>query len=332
MTVNSSGFSRRQIPRHRFLGWGEGQAAQDLKGGAAAVAANYLRNGAEKPQPALVSRRWHGILGAMIRLPLRTLTLLPVFAISATLRGELPPVPPTSAADRVVVDTPAGPSANHPADNPVAMSGDASPTRDAARSMELVWNLGESSAWEHCLVYDTETGEPTIDPACFLEMVVERYRTLVFYRDRARVVRIISTGDEPPRRVETRVDSTLVDGELNIRTPQRQLAGAIVSRLPFRSTPKMQEVRRKYDTWLAPHMALAQSDDASGTLSVGGGEHVSITDAGAAMIDDRPLVHLELTTEQPGQADEEPHAKTRLDLYVDPGSPGVARIEGHRDS
>jgi len=183
-----------------------------------------------------------------------------------------------------------------------------------------------SPGWDRCLTWEDGERSPRIDPLCFFEALIERYRQLQAYEDIAQVIQITSRKGGEPQRVETRIGCEIRDGRLYVQTPGSQIRRLMGLDVTFRTTPAMDEAARQYDLWLAPHMALKFAQRPEKDLRPGVKEDFTPTGAAQVTIDDKPLVRLELKSGD-GPADE---CEATFDLFVDPDSLLVERIRGRQ--
>jgi hypothetical protein len=166
----------------------------------------------------------------------------------------------------------------------------------------------------------------SIDPAAFLETLLERYRALQRYEDRTHVVQVTQRTGEAPKRVETRIGVAIADdGKLRIDTAFPRLMRGMGLGLPLRSSPAMRHGNLQYQLWLAPHMSLRFSEEPEVPRS-GVPEGLTATQAEHVTIDEREMVHLELASEE----NEDGSHDATLDLYVNPESMLVERVTGQQ--
>lgn len=170
--------------------------------------------------------------------------------------------------------------------------------------------------------------EGRVDPLIFFDELVARYRGLRVYSDLTHIVQVTRQYDDEsePQRTETRVASEVSDGKLNVVTPGSQLRRNFGLNLPVQASPEMEQAKLRYDLWLLPHMALKFAEQPLQELREGVPEGFTATEAAAVTIDDRPMVHLELTSGDGLSGD----YNARFDLYVDPESMLIERIEGRQ--
>jgi len=167
----------------------------------------------------------------------------------------------------------------------------------------------------------------TLDAKDLFTRVVSRYRSLVQYADSATLVQVTTRDGEPDRRVQTRVDTSLSDARLDVRTPGSALRSAMFSALPLRSPAGLESTRLGYQLWLAPHMALRYAQRPDDELPPGVAQGLAPSEVREVQLDGERFYKLELRDEAADGG--EPDA--RFDLYVDPESLLIERIEGHRE-
>jgi len=171
-----------------------------------------------------------------------------------------------------------------------------------------------------------EFASAEIDPSVFFQQVVDRYRDLDTYRDRARLVQVMQRDGQESSRVETEIGCEIRDGALHVQTPQSQVAAALGLRLPVRPNPALEAAGPRYDFWLAPHMALKFAGEPLKELRPGVDEGFTATEAEAVTIDDRKMVHIELRS---GDGLSEA-CTAKLNLFVNADTMLVERIEGEQ--
>ena len=177
--------------------------------------------------------------------------------------------------------------------------------------------------------HQADDGDPTIDARAFFALVVARYRDLQSYEDTTRVVRVTRRDGETPERVETHIGCAIEHGELRVETAAAALRRRVGLGLPVRVSPAMRQARLSYQLWMAPHMGLRYSSDepASAVLGVTAASGLTATEADIVTIDERELVHVELTSPE---TEAREAGETTLDLYVNPDSMLVERILGQQ--
>lgn len=181
-----------------------------------------------------------------------------------------------------------------------------------------------AAEWDRCVTYSAETGEAEIDPVCFFEKLIARYRCLEAYEDIARVIQITQRSGEKPLRVETLIGCEIQDGRLLVETPASQIRRTAGLDMHFRQSPAMEAAELSYKMWLAPHMALRFTDEPERDFRPGVREGFTPTEAESVTVGEKPMVHLQLES---GDGRSEP-GEARFDLYVNPASMLIERITG----
>jgi len=184
--------------------------------------------------------------------------------------------------------------------------------------------LPAGAEWDRCVTYSSETGEEEIDPVCFFEKLIARYRCLEAYEDIARVIQITQRSGEEPLRIETLIGCEIQDGRLLVETSAAQVRRTVGLDVHFRQSPAMESAELRYKMWLAPHMALRFTDEPEREFRPGVQEGFRPTEAKNVTIDEKPMVHLQLESGD-GMP---PAAEAHFDLYVDPESMLIKRITG----
>ncbi len=196
-----------------------------------------------------------------------------------------------------------------------------------------------------------------LDSSAFIDRLIERYRAMASYRDLTNVVRITRTGNAPQDSVrsETRLSCEMLDGELRIVTPGAQLRRSLYEAVGFSMTSRDhveaapnesaepeqsssanassggKDLMQGYRLWLAPHMVLKFADEPLRDLRPkGAGDGFTATGASAVRVQDREMVHLELKSGGVSAAADAPDDyDAKVDLYVNPESMLIERIESH---
>jgi len=164
------------------------------------------------------------------------------------------------------------------------------------------------------------------DALAFFQSLVDRYRRLVAYEDVADVVQITTRPGEQPQRIETRIAVTIQDKKLRVETPGSQVRDGIGLDVPLNTSPAMDAFVQKYNLWIAPHMALRFTDEPLQDFRLGVDEGFTPTQVETVTIDNKSMVHLQLTS---GDGLSEDYT-ARFDLYVNPESMLIERIEGEQ--
>ena len=164
------------------------------------------------------------------------------------------------------------------------------------------------------------------DALAFFQSLVDHYRALVAYEDVADVVQITTRPGEEPQRVETRIAATIQNGKLRVETPGSQMRDGIGLDVPLKTSPAMEAFVQKYNLWIAPHMALHFIDEPLRDFRMGVDEGFTPTITETVIINGRSLVHVQLKS---GDGLSEDYT-AKFDLYVDPDSLLILRIEGEQ--
>jgi hypothetical protein len=188
-----------------------------------------------------------------------------------------------------------------------------------------------------------------LDPRLFFEQLVARYRALRSYSDTTSIVQVTRLiDDDAPLRTETYLQCDVRDGRLEVRAAARQVQKAFGLHLDLalRVAEPVEQAALHYDLWHLPHMALKFSDNPLQEFRAGVPEGFIATDAAAITMDvggiERSMVHIELKSGTSGArgADGPPAGANgaglsgsytaRYDIYVDPESMLIERIEGEQ--
>jgi hypothetical protein len=178
--------------------------------------------------------------------------------------------------------------------------------------------------WDRCVSYSEETGKRQIDPVCFFEMLIARYRCLEAYEDIAKVIQVTERLGEEPLRVETLIGCEIEGDRLLIETPASQVRRTVGLNVRYRKSPAIEAAELSYNLWLAPHMALRFAEEPQREFRPGVRDGFTPTEAESVTIDERPMVHLQLKSGD-GRAEA---CESQFDLYVNPDSMLVERITG----
>jgi hypothetical protein len=185
---------------------------------------------------------------------------------------------------------------------------------DEVRQPEISWSIAAKG----------EAEPAPIDPATFFQQLVDRYRGLDQYEDTASVEHITARDGEETQRTTTQI-TTVVDGEeLDVQTPMSTLRDDLGLTIPGKA---LEEIRRKYLIWLAPHMALRFTDEPLRQFRAGVEEGFTATEAEHIEVNNKPMVHLALRS---GNGTVSAASQARFDLYVNPRSMLIERIEGEQ--
>jgi len=164
------------------------------------------------------------------------------------------------------------------------------------------------------------------DAATFFAQLVERYRSLDAYKDTARLVETTHREGEEPNRVETTMACEVASGELKVDTPNRQVRDSLGVGLPVKTSPPLKESKRKFDLWLAPHMALKFTEKPLKEFRAGVDEGFTATEVEAVTIDNKKMMHVALRSGD-GRSED---CDAKFDLYVNRESMLIERIDGEQ--
>ena len=148
--------------------------------------------------------------------------------------------------------------------------------------------------WDRCVSYSEETGKRQIDPVCFFETLIARYRCLEAYEDIAKVIQVTERLGEQPLRVETLIGCEIEDDRLLIETPASQIRRTVGLNVRYRKSPAIEAAELSYNLWLAPHMALRFAEEPQREFRPGVKEGFTPIEAERVTIDETPMVHLRL--------------------------------------
>ncbi|MHC4947863.1 MAG: hypothetical protein ACYTG1_06335, partial [Planctomycetota bacterium] len=166
---------------------------------------------------------------------------------------------------------------------------------------------------------------PHDDAPMLFRRLVERYRAIETYHDVTRVVKVTRRPGERRQRVETELACDVQGDTLDITTPSSQTRSLLGLRLPVEPAPSTDEMRRRYQLWLAPHLALKFARAPLESMQPGTDGPLTATESGPVTIGDRAMVHLGLTAPAAGGS-----GLVHLDLFIDPASMLIERIEGRQ--
>ncbi len=161
----------------------------------------------------------------------------------------------------------------------------------------------------------------------FWERLVERYRSLRFYRDETHLTQVrAGSGADGAAASGARsldMECTLDAGRLSVRTPASQLAEMPRRALPPGAWPAVVEaLERQQDLWMAPHLALRMSDSPLKDMRPGLDSALAPVEMTAVTLRERPLLRLSLVTTQPA-----PARPATVHLWVEPRTMLIERVE-----
>ncbi|MCZ6836882.1 MAG: hypothetical protein O7G85_13990, partial [Planctomycetota bacterium] len=172
---------------------------------------------------------------------------------------------------------------------------------------------------KHC--YGLE--KTTMDPLVFFDDLVERYRQLDEYRDTTQLLQITRRPGEEDLKQETKLLCEIRDEELIVETPMQKIREGFGLNLPIKTTDAMQQMQRRYQLWLAPHMALRFVEHPLQDLREGVEDGFTPRVAAYVIHNDRRMVHLKLKS---GDGLSE-MSQTTFDFYINPESMLIEHIE-----
>jgi hypothetical protein len=163
-----------------------------------------------------------------------------------------------------------------------------------------------------------------IDPDVFFDQLVRRYRGLTGYRDTTRHVQVTSADGLQATSIETTMQCSIEDDELQVRTAGSQVARAVGLETLLAHSPAARALRQRYQLWLAPHMALRFAGEPLEALR-GGQRGLRPALAESVQVQDRELVHVQLV-EQPDASGADRESAS-VDIFVDPQSMLIHRVQ-----
>jgi hypothetical protein len=164
------------------------------------------------------------------------------------------------------------------------------------------------------------------DPVAFFEQLVARYRLLDTYHDSTDVVEVTTRSGAEPARTETKLACSIVEGQLRVITPARQVASHLFNPLRSVTSPLLRSTKQHRDEWLAPHLAMRFHEQPLKSFRAGVDEGFTATDVKPVTVEDREMLSLELRS---GDGTCE-HCDAQFTLLVDPDSMLIERIEGEQ--
>jgi hypothetical protein len=181
---------------------------------------------------------------------------------------------------------------------------------------------GETSAIDR-----VNPDELLLEAKRFFDQLVERYRNLTSYSDVSRIIQIVQHAGEPEsQRVETEISCEVDDGALRVQSSASQLRRLFGIELPVAKPGPVEQAELRYQLWMLPHLTLKFADQPLEQFRDGVEDGFTATDMSKVIVDDRPMVQLELRS---GRR-EDGEAEATFDLLVDPDSMLIERIHGHQ--
>jgi len=170
------------------------------------------------------------------------------------------------------------------------------------------------------------TSATVSDATLFFDRLVEHYRSLDVYDDTAQLVETTHRDGETSARVETTMACHVAAGELRVNTLAREVRDSLGMAVPVKTTPPMKDSLRKFDLWLAPHMALKFTETPLKEFRAGVDEGFTATEVASVTIDEKDMLHLALRSGD-GRSD---HCDAKFDLYINRESMLIERIDGEQ--
>jgi len=162
------------------------------------------------------------------------------------------------------------------------------------------------------------------DATTTFDRLVERYRTLAYYRDSVTVEQVTARSGERAVREQTELRCRITPcGELEVTSPERQMGegvglGALVEDAVDRS------LGRRYSFWLAPHLALRFVDHPLTDFRPGVEEGFTPVKTERVTVDDRELLRLDLHSGD-GKSED---FRAKFELFINPETLLITRIRG----
>ena len=181
------------------------------------------------------------------------------------------------------------------------------------------------TSWRDCLRLDTESQTHYIDAACFLEHVMDRYRSLAVYEDVADVMQETSHEGDATRRVHQRYESRIDENgtpEVEGRAIGSTRSVRHVAPNLLKSTLRRTPILRRYSLWIAPHLQLAQPEVSESDAAAADLKTLSASSAEAVSEEGGDLVRLEVET----QTANDDGRTGRIEFFVNPDSMLVERV------
>jgi hypothetical protein len=174
-----------------------------------------------------------------------------------------------------------------------------------------------------------EPAAPAPEPTAYFQEIAERYRGLTAYSDEAQVVEVVTRPGAEPHRVESRIACRLEGEKLSVRTPGDQIAEGLNLASPTALSPAMEALVRRYNLWLAPHLALHFAADPLKDLRLGVPQgFVAATSEIVPAGEGKSTVRLELRSAEPPAEGGEPAAV--FSFWIDPESKLIRRVGGRQ--
>lgn len=157
----------------------------------------------------------------------------------------------------------------------------------------------------------------------FFDRLVQRYQALTGYRDSASLVQVTTRQGQSPQEVRTQIACAIERDELCVSTPSSQPARVLGLEALLEISPAAKLLRHRYQLWLAPHMTLRFTPQPLREMRGGVESELRPVVAEHVVIDEKSLVHVQLQGDRGGETS----MRSSVDLYVDPDSMLVQRVE-----
>jgi hypothetical protein len=187
------------------------------------------------------------------------------------------------------------------------------------------------------------------------DCLARRYRGLDSYSDVTQAVCEQTGGgnSDESSRFEMRLDCEIRGGKLTVTLPREQMRKLTGLDLPVAVPARLARLWRAYQLWLAPHMMMHESETPLAEMlaggAQGGGETLEAVRVQSVLVDERPMVHLQLKApsmsdagatksnagggqgvDAAAAAGRDADAASFIDLFVNPRSMLIERVEAQR--
>lgn len=163
-----------------------------------------------------------------------------------------------------------------------------------------------------------------VDPMDFFTVLVERYRGLVAYADQVRLIQTIEKAGDTPFQTDRQLICQIdPDGRLRVRTAASEVRRSLGLGAAMRRDEAAEQLQRRYDLWLMPHMVLKYADQPLREFREGINEGFTATEATEVTVGEKPMVQVTLRS-----GDEQQPAAAEFELFVNPDSMLIERIVG----
>ena len=162
------------------------------------------------------------------------------------------------------------------------------------------------------------------------DTLVERYRRLVDYEDTVVVVETVTRESQEPHRVETRFACRIENDRLRIDSPGAQVRGGVGRGPPVARTTAMELLARRYNLWIAPHLALRFKKDPLAEFHLGVPQGFIVAGVEQASWRGWPLMKVRLEAAAVEDAGPDAANAAQYELWVNPDSMLIERVTGHQ--